>query len=33
MIAVGVNTKMSHTRCLQIIDEVRAATEELRKTH
>ena len=29
MIAVGVNTKMNRTRCIQIIDEVRAATKEL----
>jgi len=25
MIAVGVNTKMSRARCLQIIDEVKGA--------
>lgn len=29
LIAVGINTKMSRTRCLQIIDQVRTATMEL----
>lgn len=30
MIAVGMNTKMSRARCLQIIDEVRAAIKDIR---
>lgn len=29
LIAVGINTKMSRERCLQIIDEVKSAVIEI----